>query len=191
MKMKKTFYKKWLIAFALMTTLLGGTIWFSPYQYGKPMTYSITINAPRELVFKFLGNSTNASRWSVFVNHISTLNPSEVPDGKVGSRRRCFVNADEKGTQWDELITEVVPNEKRQLSIYNLVDFPMVANNLYTQQIYESINENQCRLTFSVFYKKTEPTVFEHLKTYLAAYKICSIFERNMLNIKRIIEENA
>jgi DNA-binding transcriptional ArsR family regulator len=189
--MSSKFYNKWFVAFSLLTLLFSGAIWLSPYQYGKPMTYSVTINAPRELVFQFLGNSANASRWSVFVNHISTLNPSEVPDGKVGSRRRCFVNADEKGTQWDELITEVVPNEKRELSIYNLVDFPMVANNLYTEQIYESINENQCRLTFSVFYKNTEPTVFEHLKTYLAAYKICSIFERNMLNIKRIIEENA
>jgi uncharacterized protein YndB with AHSA1/START domain len=182
---------KWLIAPTTIIVLSTGTIGFSPYQCGKPITYSVTINAPRARVFQFLGNSANASRWSVFVNHISATNSREIPDGQIGSRRRCFVHADEKGTQWDELITEVVPNEKRQLSIYNLVDFPMVVNNLHTEQIYEKVNENQCVLTFTVFYKNGKPTLLEHLKTYIAAYRIRSIFVRNMLNIKKITEENG
>ncbi len=181
--------KKYVKIAILSIFLLGlGFVLCSPYHYGKPMSHTIIINAPKEKVFQFLGNSANAARWSVFVNHISTLNPKEVPDGQVGSRRRCFVSKNEQGTQWDELISEVVPNEKRQLSIYNLIEFPLVANNLLTEQQYEKINENQCKLTFSLFYKNGKATLFEHLKTYFAAYRIQSIFERNMLNIKTIIE---
>lgn len=186
--MEKSAKKYIKIAFLSLFLLLLGFILCSPYHYGKPMSHTIIIDAPKEKVFQFLGNSANAARWSVFVNHISTLNPNEITDGQVGSRRRCFVNQNEQGTQWDELITEVIPNEKRQLSIYHLVDFSMKANNLYTEQQYEKINNNQCKLTFSLFYKNSDTTLFEHLKTYLAAYKIKSIFERNMLNIKTIIE---
>ncbi|MEY4903395.1 MAG: hypothetical protein RLZZ292_1210, partial [Bacteroidota bacterium] len=155
----------YVIGFLILAIL--GLIVCSPYHHGQAMSHSITINAPKEKVFQFLGNSANAARWSVFVNHITTLNASEIPDGHVGNRRRCFVSQNEQGTQWDELITEVVPNEKRQLSIYHLVDFLLVADNLLTEQHYESINENQCKLTFSLFYKNGEATFFEHLKTYL------------------------
>ncbi len=189
--MEKNVKKYIKIVIGLLLLTLFALLCCSPYHYGKPMLHSITINAPKEQVFQFLGNSANAARWSVFVNHISTLNGSEVSDGQVGSRRRCFVSQNEQGTQWDELITEVVPNQKRQLSIYHLVDFPLVANNLLTEQHYEAISDTQCKLTFSLFYKNGEATLFEHLKTYFAAYRIQSIFERNLLNIKKIVEKGA
>jgi hypothetical protein len=112
-----------------------------------------------------------------------------VPDGIPGSRRRCFCRADEKGKQWDELITEVIPDQKRQLTIYNLKYFPVTAKNLATEQLYETFSENKCRLTFTIFFKDEKPTLIEKIKMYMAAYKIKSIFKKNMANIKRIVEE--
>ncbi len=165
----------------------------SPYGHHKGfgyrlVKYTVEINAPVDKVFSFLGNSKNASRWSVFVNHINPINADSLPDGLPGSRRRCFCNANEKGMQWDELITEVAENKKRQLTIYNLKDFQITANNLATEQLYEIIGSNKCRLTFTVFFKGAFPTIMERFKMYIAAYKIKSILKRNMNNIKRITE---
>lgn len=187
--------KKWLpIIFLIIACLVTVIILLSPYGQYKGFSYSLVkhtveINAPVKDVFNFLGNSKNASRWSVFVHHINTLNADVVPDGIPGSRRRCFCRADEKGMQWDELITEVVPNRKRQLTIYNLKDFPVTAKNLATEQLYETVNESKCRLTFTVFFKDAEPSLMEKLKMYMAAYKIKSILKQNMANIKMIVEE--
>lgn len=165
----------------------------SPYGRKNAFRYrlirqSTEINTSVDKVFSFVGNSKNASRWSVFVHHINTLNAGSVPDGLPGSRRRCFCNADEKGRQWDELITEVAPGKKRQLHIYNLKDFPATVNNLFTEQIYEKLTDEKCRLTFTVFFKDAEPGTMEEIKMYLAAYKIKSIIKQNMINIKRIAE---
>ncbi|HEY6162333.1 MAG TPA: SRPBCC family protein [Bacteroidia bacterium] len=174
---------------------LAGVIIFSPYGNHDGFNYklilnTVEINAPADSVYKYLGNSDNARKWSVFVDHINTLNRDSFPDGAVGSRRRCFCNADEKGTQWDELVTEVVPGKKRQIIIYHLVDFSMNAEHLATEQIYESIGTNKCKLTFTVFFKDAQPSLWERIKTYIAAYKIKGIFEGNMNNIKKFNERS-
>ncbi|WP_164891197.1 SRPBCC family protein [Botryobacter ruber] len=186
-------YKVVAAAMLLLVAALAGMIYFSPfgkaagYPY-KVITNTVEIDASVDSVYRFLGNSANATRWSVFVNHITPLNNDSFPDGIAGSRRRCFCQQDEQGMQWDELITEVVPNQKRQLTIYNLQNFPMTAANLATEQLYEPISNSKCRLTFTVFFKDAEPTLYEQVKTYFAAYEIQSIFEQNMANIKRINE---
>jgi uncharacterized protein YndB with AHSA1/START domain len=166
---------------------------FSPYgsHEGFPyklVKYTVEINAPVDSVFNFLGNSKNASKWSVFVNHLTTLNADSFPDGTVGSRRRCFRSKDETGVQWDELITEKTVNQKRQLVIYNMKNFSIAADHLATEQIYEKTADNKCRLTLTVFFKNAEPSLWEKFKMYFAAYKIKSVFEGNMANIKRIVE---
>jgi len=186
--------KRLTIIFLAIACLFAAIIFFSPYgkyegfEY-KLVKYTVTINAPVKDVYSFLGNSKNASRWSVFVHHIIPLNADSVPDGMPGSKRRCFCRADETGMQWDELITEVIPYQKRQLTIYNLKNFPVTANNLATEQLYEALSESQCRLTFSIFFKDAKPTLMEKIKMYMAAYKIKNIFKKNMANIKRIVEE--
>jgi hypothetical protein len=187
-------FKKTLYIFLAATVLgMSAVILFSPYgnhpgfDY-KLVLHSVEINAPPDSVFRFLGNSANASKWSVFVHHISPLNPDSFPDGTPGSRRRCYCQADEKGTRWDEVLTEVVPGKKRQILCYNLVDFTMTANDLATEQLYEPLGGNKCKLTFTVFYRHNQPTLWESIKTYLSAYKMKSIFEDNMNNIKRIVE---
>lgn len=181
----------WVIA--ILTLLITAVIIFSPYRSHKGFSYklikhSVEINAPVDSVFRFLGNSANAARWSVFVHHIVTLNANEYPDGAVGSRRRCYCYADEKGRQWDELITENIPNQKRQLEIYNLQDFPMTADGLATEQLYEQTAAGKCRLSFTVFFKNHQPSLAEKIKMYIGSYRITSIFKKNMQNIKTIIE---
>ncbi|MEW6468327.1 MAG: SRPBCC family protein [Bacteroidota bacterium] len=194
MEKRSNKFRKWaaitltLLAFIAFITVVG-----SPYGNHKGFEYklirhSVEIDAPVEQVYRFLGNSDNVSRWSVYVDHISTLNPDSFTDGTPGSRRRCFCNADESGTRWDELITEVVPYKKRQLTIYNMQGFSLTAENLATEQIYEKLDSARCRITFTVFYKDKKPSFFESVKTYIAAYKIKDIFEENMKNIKRITE---
>jgi hypothetical protein len=194
MEKKFSKLKKWTLGIGSVLLLsVMGMIVFSPYGSHEGFSYklvkvNIEIDAPVDSVFKFLGKSANASKWSVFVDHITPLNADSFPDGSVGCRRRCFCNKDETGVQWDELTTVRIPNEKRQLTIYNMKNFSMTADHLATEQLYEKTADNKCSLTFTVFYKDTKPSLMESFKLYFAAYKIKSIFVRNMTNIKRIVE---
>jgi uncharacterized protein YndB with AHSA1/START domain len=186
--------KKWLLRIAILVTVPASALWlFSPYRHHKGFAYklvanTVEIDVSADSVFRFLGNSANASKWSVFVDHISTLNGDEVPDGSIGSRRRCYRNADETGTQWDEVITEVVPAKKRQISCYNMQHFTMSADGLGTEQLYEPIGSHRCRLTFTLFFLSKEPGLWDGIKTTIAAYRVSSIFQRNMNNIKQVVE---
>lgn len=190
--MKKR-YLKWFYVL-IIPVASGVIIYASPFGNHEGFNYklvkhTVDINAPAEKVFSFLGKSANASRWSVFVDHISPLNADSITDGKVGSTRRCFCRPDETGTKWDELITEVIPNHKRQLTIYNMQDFTMSEEGLATEQLYESPDPGKTRLTFTVFYKDRKPGWLALLKTYIAGYRIKSIFRQNMNNIKKLVEE--
>lgn len=167
---------------------------FNPYGHSeyypgkRSIVNVIEINAPVEKVFSYLGNSANASIWSVYVDHITPLNPDEIPDGQVGSKRRCFQNPDEKGLQWDETILINEKNKRRRISIYNLVDFPMEAKGLATEQLYEVIDNNRTKLIFSVFYLE-EPDAITSFKTFVGSWYINYIFKRNLVNIKTEVEK--
>jgi len=124
----------------------------------------------------------------VYVDHISTLNSIRTPDGTPGSIRRCFCNKNEKGQRWDELITLVEPNKRRQLTTFNLIDFPMQANGLASEQRYRKISENRCEITFTLFFANHDPGFWDEFKTYFGAYQVQSIFQQNLKNIKRILE---
>ncbi len=189
---RRRFKRIILVILSLIVTAFFGAIAFSPYGKKEGFAYklvksSMEIDAPADSVFKYLGNSANASKWSVFVRLIKPLNSDSFPDGTVGGRRRCY-NPD--GMEWDELITEVVSGKKRQLVIYNLKNFPLKANNLATEQIYKPLGKDKCRVDFTVFYKDGNPTFAETIKTYFAAYKIKDILDRNLSNIKRITEKH-
>ncbi len=181
-----------LLAFAVSIGLL---IMYSPYRkhrgYDHPFIYTyIDIDTPPEVVYNYLGNSENARDWSTFVDHIIPLNSDSFPDGTVGSRRRCFREANEQGIWWDELITVVEPHQRRQLTIYNMNNFPVSADDLATEQQYEPLGDgDKCRLTFTLFYLHNDPTVWESFKTKLAAYRVKSVFEGNQANIKRLVEQ--
>jgi hypothetical protein len=169
------------------TALLGLSliiVSFSPYQKGV-IQKSIVINASVEQLFEYLGNSSNASEWSSFVSHIAPLNPLIAADGTVGSVRRCYKNEDERGEKWDEEILIAEPNKRRQLSIFNLQNFPINSDNLRTEQIYERLDSQQCRITFRLFLTE-KARISDHAKMYLASFRIANIFQRNIENIKEL-----
>lgn len=189
----KRFKKITLVVLSVLIIGLLLLLVFSPYKYNRDnkyrsVDYSIEINVPVDSVFTYLGNSDNATDWSSYVDHITPLNASTIPDGAVGSKRRCFKETNEKGIIWDEEIIEVVPNKKRRLTIYNLKGFSLKANGLETEQIYESLGSNKMRLTFSVFFGNNNPTIIESLKMNYASYTMHSIFEANLMNVKKIME---
>lgn len=165
---------------------------FSPFKrhQGEEMSAvncTIEIDAPVDSVYVYLGNSANASDWSVFVDHITPLNPKQVPDGSPGSLRRCFQQADEQGIRWDEEILIAEQGRRRRLSIFNLIDFPMEASGLGTEQRYQTLPGNRTRLTFTVFYLR-QPSNWDYFKTLLGAWRIRDVFEKNLHNIKKEIE---
>ncbi len=187
-------FNSMLLGFALSCASLAAMVLFSPYRHNayvsqKRVEQSVEINKPASVVFDYLGNSQHASEWSVYVNHITPMNSDEIPDGQVGSMRRCFVNKNETGTLWDEQIIAVVPNIRRTLSIYNLQGFPITAKHLATDQIYEALNDSVCRLTFTLYFSIDNPSRSDQLKMHFAAYRVRSIFEQNLNNIKRAVEQ--
>lgn len=187
-------FRKWALwFFALVMTAMFLLLCFSPYGSKEGFSYklikeSVVVDVSVDSAFRFLGNSDNARRWSVYVDHISTLNSIRTPDGTPGSIRRCFCNKNEKGQRWDELITLVEPNKRRQLTTFNLIDFPMQANGLASEQRYRKISKNRCEITFTLFFANHDPGFWDEFKTYFGAYQVRSIFQQNLKNIKRILE---
>ncbi|MFZ5553345.1 MAG: SRPBCC family protein [Bacteroidota bacterium] len=174
--------------------LLSGMIIFSPYGSHNDLPYkavkeSIEIDAPAEIVYDYLGHSENAAIWSVFVDHISSLNSSDAADGMPGSQRRCFTREDESGSRWDETILIAEYGKKRRLNIFNMHEFSFAANHLLTEQLYEKTGKNSCRLTFTLFFDEGKASFTDELKMYYAAYKVSDIFRKNLQNIK-IYTEN-
>lgn len=144
------------------------------------------IDAACSTVFDYLGNSSNASDWSVYVDHITALNVASVPDGARGSIRRSFRNADETGMRWDEYFVDVVPGVRRELRIFNVAGAPVtVDGTLMTEQLYQPLGENRCRVTFTLFLAES-PSVEDWLKMRIAAHEIGRIFRRNIANIGRL-----
>ncbi len=167
---------------------------FSPYgnQEGRDVKLvesKILINAPVEKIFAYLGDSDNASEWSVFVDHISPLNSHEVSDGTPGSIRRCFVKKDEKGKSWDEEILAVDLNKRRLLSCFNYRKFALTAGVLNTEQLYEETKDGHCLLSLTLFFPQEKTSLLKHLKMYYAAYQVSYLFEENLKNIKKFNEK--
>jgi hypothetical protein len=155
----------------------------SPYRLVKE---TVDVDAACERVHAYLGNSANASDWSVYVDHITPLNAGSVPDGEAGSIRRSFRNADESGMTWDEHF-EVVEPLRRRLSIYNLRGPPATDGDLLTEQLYEPLGEGSCRLSFTLFFRD-EPTLRDELLMRLTSHRIAGIFRRNIDNVRRLVE---
>ncbi|HLO53116.1 MAG TPA: SRPBCC family protein [Saprospiraceae bacterium] len=187
---------KKIILFILISTFIVLGIWLytSPFIKNEStglyeLETSIIINAPKEKVFAYLGNSSNASEWSSFVHHITPTDPLE--DGKVGSVRRCFKEEDESGIWWDELTTQVqtTPLMYRELSLYNLNYFPMTTSDLFTRQIYKSIHNNQTELTFGLYKEIDKTNIWDIIKMKFSGRTISDIFEKNLDNIKTLNEK--
>jgi len=191
----KKLYKSILSLLAITALLVVGAVAFSPYgkQDGRDyalLKETVTINASAEEVFAYLGNSANAEEWSVFVDHIEALNADQVPDGQIGSKRRCYQNADEvTDAIWDEEILLVEQDKQRRLLCYNMEGFAMSTDHLLTEQLYESNGPNQCTVSFTLYFEPGTSSWYDELKMYLGAYIIAGIFEDNLENIKKFNEQ--
>lgn len=185
-------FKKYLsYSSLLICVVMGLMVYFSPYGFKKDnnekaLVAEIDINAPASQLFKYLGNSSTASDWSSFVNTIKPLNHKKVKDGNVGSIRRCF--GKEEGVVWDEKIIDLRVNRKRRLSIFNTKGFPLMADNLVTEQVYIPEENGKTKLQLSLFFKEGKRDFFNELKMYFAAYFIHDIFVANLENIKSLNE---
>lgn len=177
-----------LIAFAILAAL----VFFSPYKSqpnrGYAIIKTIEIEASQEELYNYLGNSANAADWSSYVSHIETMNEEEFADGEKGSTRRCYQKDDETNT-WDERIELAYPYSYRRLSIYNLQGFPIESQALLTEQMYEGIDSATTNLSLTLYLNPDDANWTDHLKMFIASYKVGSIFEANLEKIKKINEE--
>ena len=160
---------------------------FKTYQGDKypKLKVSTIINAPACQVFEYLGNSKNANDWSVFVDHIT---PIKGNDGDLHSFRRCFRDLSEQEETWDEEIIIVEPCKRRRLSIFNFKNFPIEANGLLTEQLYEDLGQGKSKLTFTLFFTEEAHYTWPLLKMHAASFYIKNIFEDNLENIKTLNE---
>lgn len=182
-----------VIAVLLLGCLIAAALLLSPYGRNTVYTVpavveSVDVDRPADSVFRFLGNSANASKWSVYVDTIVALNPGTVADGAPGALRRCFTKPDGSGIRWDEEITAVEPARRRQLTIFNAQGFPIMARGLATEQRYTQLSGDKTRLTFTLFFKDRTPTWAEGVKMRLGAYKVASVYRENLANIKAVVE---
>lgn len=170
-------------------------LWFcSPFKLDEytneySLENSILIQAPAEKIFTYLGNSANASTWSSFVDHITPLNPQQIPDGQLNATRRCFRKADETGIQWDEDIVKWEANKLRELSIYHMKNFPVSTGDLRTRQQYDTQPDGSVKLTFGLYKSADKTTWTDVIKMKYTGYIVAGIFKANISNIKREIEK--
>ncbi len=167
----------------LISILIGAWIMspYSKYKEGKIVS-KVNIEMPCTAAFDYLGNSENAKTWSVFVDFIETTNKEHFEDGEIGSKRICYTKSDRSGFNWEEEVLEIIPNEYRKLSCYNFKNLAVKAPNLVTEQIYIDKGED-CVLVFTLDFSK-KPSFIEKLKLKFSSYRIQSIFDQNLLNIR-------
>lgn len=194
MSKNKISFKNYLILLPLLVFVFSLLIiLFSPYKRDQSSSYklikeSILINTSSQSVYNYLGNSNNASTWSVYIDHISPINKSIVPDGQIGSIRRCFVNSNEKNGTWDEEILFIEKNKLRRLSCFNFKELIFNPGILNTEQIYEDKNGN-CLLSFTLFSPQKELSLLQEFKIHIGSYRTAYIFKKNLNNIKKEIEK--
>jgi hypothetical protein len=154
---------------------------FSPYK--DKVVSSVGIDMPCEMAFDYLGNSDNASDWSTFVDFIETINENSVSDGEVGSKRMCYTNWDQSGFKWEEEVLEKVQDKYRKLSCYNYQGLWLRAPVLKTEQIYAE-KDYGCEVQFTLDFMYN-PSLWDLAKMKFSAYRIKSIFNKNLANIKK------
>ncbi len=184
--------KKLLLIILILFAVIAALVFFSPYKNhpnrGYAIIKTIEIEATQEELYNYLGNSDNAADWSSYVSYIETLNEPEFKDGEKGSTRRCFKKDDESIT-WDERIELAYPYSYRRLSIYNMQGFALESDALLTEQLYDGIDSATTRLSLTLYIDPDKGTWTDHLKLYIASYKVGSVFEANLERIKKINEE--
>jgi uncharacterized protein YndB with AHSA1/START domain len=181
--------------------LAVGLIMNSPYKLQpgsdrRMLSISTDIAAAADSVYRFLGDTANAERWSVFIDEIAPLNADSVQPWAAGSRLRCFVRNDGKERRWDETVREAVPGRKRLLVLYGFEGFSAAPDSLTLEQIFAPMEDAEgrevaaSRLTFNLYFTRG-PGWRETLQMFFAAYSVKGIFSRDLAHVKRLLEKDS
>ena len=193
-----------LIYFSIISLCFGKT-YTLPEQSAS---YTVTINASIEDVWKYNSDDYHAKQWSIYFKEIipcpiaechwnKELEPSD-----LGYTRRPIRYTSEEKIWWDEttiLIQKTPQKYYKQILSYNfhtpfsVLNFNEKAEYL-VEQIYEKVSTSQTRLTFKAgFIKKNElkqSTAFYEYFVWELIFKWISkdiiemTFEKNLINIK-------
>jgi hypothetical protein len=154
---------------------------------------SVTIEAPVEAVWAYVGDSGRAGEWSVYFHHIAPLAASPAPDGAVGALRRCFRRADETGARWDEEVVALDPLRFRAIRTFALRGFRRRVQWLApgaafrVEQHYEPLGPEQTRLTFATVLRRPAVPPLTWVFARFAP-EVLSVFRVNLANIKAAVE---
>lgn len=164
------------------------SIAFLMFLVGCKASESVIIDAPVEKVWEYASNSNNAKDWSIYFDHISPL--PGIPDGQVGSFRRCFRNANEHGMFWDEEVLEIRPLEYRQIRTYNIHGYKEEKLNTVeykVEQLYEKISDTQTKMTFQASVTKGMDltAVYYMIRDFREGSRVLRV---NLENIKSQVE---
>lgn len=155
--------------------------------------HAVTIHAPVEAVWAYVGDSRHAAAWSVYFDHIAPLAGSPVPDGAVGALRRCFRRADETGPYWDEEVTALDPLRYREIRTYGLRRFRRSIQALSAgvefrvEQHYAPAGPDATRLAFATALRRPRlrPAAWAFARF---APEVVRVFRLNLENIRAAVE---
>lgn len=159
-------------------------------DWEEAISESVEIDAPVSATWKYASNSLEAVNWSIYFDHITPL-PGPIPDGQIGSLRRCYRNKDESGYAWDEVIINTEPEKLRQIVTYNFINFPFrwvhSGEYVFVRQLYESLGPERSKLTFQTTTRPDGGWLFS-LLFKISRGETTDIFKKNLENIKAAIE---
>ncbi len=176
------------ISFLTVMLAVGISVLILDLHRSPEVVESITIAAPVEEVWNYLGDSGNARQWSVFFHHIS---PLDSLDGKLGSKRRCFRMPDQTGLRWDETVIAVEPYRERRIHVHNLVGFALPRadrSEFETRQLYQSTEAGTTTLIFTARLREPQDLLTRFL-FLLTQHETRRIFRLNLANIKAAVEQ--
>lgn len=186
MKMRRFITVSFL--FFMFAYFLLSPVRWNEKEQAYEIRHSRLVNRSACAVYDYLGQSEAASQWSSFVSRIEVLNP-EIPDGTLGLQRKCFAKDYPALATWEEEILQNENCEHRRLSIYNLENFPIAVDGLFTDQVYTPLEGNNCQLSLAVYFPGGN--FWDTFKFILASPYIASIFSNNLKNIKNILEHEG
>lgn len=141
-----------VVVMIAVSVLVAGMVLLTVTAEGW-ISHTVDIDAPLREVWEYGSDSTRAAEWSVYFHHITPETAPDRPaDGEVGAFRRCFRDAEERGTRWDETTEAVDVLRQRTIRTFNLVGFPVWglprAQEYEVFQDYEELTPAHTRLTF-------------------------------------------
>jgi uncharacterized membrane protein len=182
--------KKTIIALVALTYLYATAFTLDPRQIFTTNTeYTVTVDAPMDQVWQYVGDSTKARDWSVYFHHISPL--PGIADGKIGAVRRCYRREDETGMTWDEKVVDVKKHQYRKIHTYNVqglsIDYFHQTEYNVTQK-FKAINDQQTNVTFAFTVRKPN-NFLAWMGNRVLRWSAWRVFKVNLENIKHHIEQ--